>query len=188
MAVTAYKYAGTAANVDRDSKPAWNNPDNAKADDTSYAECSSIKNTYGDWLLLTNYGFSSSDIPSGSTIDGIEFEIGRYSTEVNMINDSALYLYDDGQVGNNLASATKWPTAMGTATYGGATNMCGTSLTQADIVATTFGVRLSIEGASSGLGAGEVDYIKIRVYYTAGGAGSLPLKNVFGRPFRGVFR
>jgi hypothetical protein len=174
MAVTDYKFPGTAANVDRGSKPPWINPNNAKADDTSYAECTdgsggSIKNTYSDWLLLTNFGFTSSDIPSGSTIDGIEFEIGRWASEQNLINDSALYLYDDGQVGNNLASATKWPTTMGTATYGGATNMCGTSLTQADIVATTFGVWLSIACGASESAAGEVDYIKIRVYYTEGG-------------------
>jgi hypothetical protein len=170
MAVTDYKFPGTAANVDRDSKSAWVNPDYAKADDTSYAKCSSMKDTYSDWLLLTNFGFTSSDIPSGATIDGIEFEIARYSYEVNMTYDSALYYYDDGQVGNNLASATKWPVSIGTATYGGATDKGGTSLTQADIVASTFGVMLSAAGEASDNAGGGVDYVKIRVYYTAGGA------------------
>ena len=65
MAVTDYKYAGTAANVDRGSD-AWSNPDYAKADDTNYSTVDySYKNTYSDWLLLTNFGFTSSDIPSG---------------------------------------------------------------------------------------------------------------------------
>jgi hypothetical protein len=167
MAVTDYKFAGTAANVDRDSKEAWINPDYAKADDTSSASCIAGKLTYSDWLLLTNFGFSSSDIPSGSTIDGIEFVIGRFSDTANDNYDSALYLYDDGAVGSNLASATKWPISIEEATYGGATNMCGTSLTQADIVASTFGVCLSIYETSGGKAF--VDYIKIRVYYTEGG-------------------
>jgi len=187
MAVTDYKFAGTAASVDRDAKVEWTNPNDAKADDTSYASCKLDKNTYGDWLKLTNFGFSSSDIPDGSTINGIEFVISRYGFYADNNYDSALYLYDDGQVGNNLASATKWPKSIGEATYGGATNMCGTSLAQADIVASTFGVMLSV---AAGVYAPThyVDYIKIRVYYTAGGGGSLPLKNVFGRPFSGVFR
>ena len=159
MAVTDYKFAGTAANVDRDSKAAWQNPDNAKADDTSYAKITPGKNSYSDWLLLTNYGFSSSDIPSGSTINGIEFIICRHATRIDGY-DSALYLYDDGQVGNNLASATSYPTSPTEATYGGATNMCGTTLTQADIVANTFGVILSVMsgGYNSEI---SVDYIKI---------------------------
>ena len=80
MAVTDYKFAGTAANVDRDSKVAWTNPDYAKADDTSYTTNAPGKNSYSDWLLLTNYGFSSSDIPSGSTINGIEFIICRHAS------------------------------------------------------------------------------------------------------------
>ena len=187
MAVTAYKYAGTAASVDRDTKVAWSNPDYAKADDTSYATNTPGKNNYSDWLLLTNYGFSSSDIPSGATINGIEFIICRHASSSPGCTDSALYLYDDGQVGNNLASATYYPTSPAEATYGGATNMCGTTLTQADIVANTFGVRLSVTPGTDDLQI-SVDYIKIRVYYTAGGGASLPLKNVFGRPFSGVFR
>ena len=171
MAVTDYKFAGTAAIVDRDSKPGWDNPDYAKAADASYAVSkTSLKNTYSDWLLLTNFGFTSSDIPSGSTINGIEFIINRRAPAANMIKDSALYLYDDGAVGNNLASATNWPTNLGgiEATYGGSTNMCGTSLTQADIVASTFGVMLSVACGPSEVDQGYVDYIKIRVYYTAG--------------------
>jgi hypothetical protein len=171
MAVTDYKFPGTAASVDRDSRSEWVNPNNAKVDDTNYSGCTVNKKDYGDWLRLTNYGFTSTDIPAGSTIDGIQFVICRYAEAADIISDSALYLYDDGAVGSNLASATKWPINTPTdATYGGATDMCGTSLTQADIVATTFGVQLSI-ATSSNSTTGVVDYIKIRVYYTEGAGG-----------------
>ena len=174
MAVTDYKFPGTAASVDRDEKVKWETPDNAKADDTNYATSGGSKNTYTDWLRLTNFGFSSSDIPDGSTINGIEFEINRYcdAGESFSVNDSALYLYANGQVGNNLASATKWPTSVEAATYGGATDMCGTTLSQADIVANTFGVQLSTLNSATSVTA-YVDYIKIRVYYTESGGGGI---------------
>ncbi len=181
MSVTEYKFAGTAANVDRDEKVQWSDPDFAKADDTSYATCAPHKDTYGDWLRLTNFGFTSGDIPDGATINGIEFVINRYCNTANSMSDSALYLYDDGAVGSNLASATKWPTTAEDATYGGATNMCGTTLAQTDIVASTFGVQLSV--AKSNVGEGYVDYIKIRVYYTAGGGSPVFLPNIMKHNF-----
>lgn len=168
MAVTDYKYASSCNNVDRDSKPYWFNNGNATTDNNTYAYCTTAKNLYTDWLQWTNFGFTSTDIPSGATINGIELVLGRYGSEDYGCNDSALYLYDDGQVGNNLASAKIWPTSEGTATYGGSTDMCGTSLTQADIVATTFGARFSANNRSDTATA-YVDYIKIRVYYTEGG-------------------
>jgi len=182
MAVTAYKLAGTAASVDRDAKVEWLDPDYAKADDIYNARNIPAKNTYGDWLLLTNYGFTSSDIPSGSTINGIEFVINRKASQANLLCDSALYLYDDGAVGNNLASATYWPSSLTDATYGGSTNMCGTSLTQADIVASTFGVQLSVASIESSI-TGYIDYIKIRVYYTAGGGSTVFLPNIMKHNF-----
>jgi len=170
---TDYRFAGTAANVDRDSKTAWSSIDYAKADDTNYAQPYSIyKNDYGDWLRLTNFGFTSTHIPEGATITGIEFVICRDGRAADRCNDSALYLYANGAVGNNLASATKWPSTEGTATYGGPTDMCGTSLTQSDIVANTFGVQLSVAWGAEGI-TFLVDYIKIRIYFTEGGGATV---------------
>jgi hypothetical protein len=170
---TDYKYAGTAESV-TGANADWSNPNYAKADDTSYTSSAVAKLATSDLLRLTNFGFSSSDIPSGSTIDGIQFVVSRYAVLVGSgsITDLDLYLYDDGRVGSNMASATYWPTSIGEATYGGATNMCGTSLTQADIVASTFGVELSAISFSE-TNTAYVDYIKIRVYYTASGGGIL---------------
>jgi hypothetical protein len=189
MAVTDYKYAGTAANVDYNSGEAWTNPDYAKADDTSYAANADNNKNATDWLRLTNFGFTSSDVPSGATIDGIEVVISRYANYENERADSALYLILSGATqGSNYASATKWPTSIANATYGGATDKWGFTPTQANIVDSTFGIQLAVSSTTA-ICMPFVDYIKIRVYYTEGGAtGSQPLKNVFGRPFRGVFR
>ena len=193
MAVTDYKYAGTAANVNNGGYIAWGTPDAIKADDTDYSRAliGSTKNPT-DYLTGTNFGFTSSYVPSGATINGIELVICRCCDIADATYDYELYLLKDGTPhGSNLASATKWPTgALAEATYGGSSNLWGGTWTQADVLDADFGFRLSCKSAIIAK-AGEfsaVDYIKIRVYYTEGAAGSLPLKNVFGRPFSGVFR
>ena len=188
MAVTDYKYAGTAANVTNGGYFVWADTNAIKADDTNYSSVviGSTKNPT-DYLTGTNFGFTSSYVPSGATINGIELVICRSCVIANATYDYELYLLKDGTPhGSNLASATKWPTgSLAEATYGGSSNLCGGTWTQADVLDADFGVRLSCKSAINAA-AGEVsyvDYIKIRVYYTAGAAGSLPLKNVFGRPF-----
>ena len=175
MAVTDYKYPGTAANVINGGYGAWNNPDYIKADDTSYSATliGTTKNAT-DYLTGTNFGFTSSYVPSGATINGIELVICRCCAKANATYDYELYLLKDGTPhGNNLASATKWPTGEpAEATYGGSSNLWGGTWTQADVLDADFGVRLSCKSAIAA-NPGEfssVDYFKIRVYYTAGGA------------------
>lgn len=179
MAVTDYKYPGTAANVDNGGYYAWADTDFIKADDTNYAIAviSSTKNPT-DYLTGTNFGFTSSYVPSGATINGIELVICRGCNIADATYDYELYLLKDGTPhGSNLASATKWPKgAPAEATYGGSSNLCGGTWTQADVLDADFGFRLSCKSAIAAK-AGEyssVDYIKIRVYYTAGGSSVKP--------------
>lgn len=165
---TDYKFAGTAANVDRDSKVAWSNPDSAKADDSSNAVCDVAKNTYGDWLRLTNYGFTTGDIPSGSIINGIEVAIGHYGENSTNLRDSAIYLRKtSGQVGSNYASGTNWNASpIQEITYGDSTNKWGTTWSVDDILNSDFGIDFSAAN-NNGTAARNayVDYIKIRIYY-----------------------
>ena len=179
MAVTDYKYPGTAANVTNGGYIVWGSPDAIKADDTSYSyvKIGTTKNPT-DYLTGTNFGFTSSYVPSGATINGIELVICRSCGIADATYDYELYLLKDGTPhGNNLASATKWPTgAPAEATYGGSSNLWGGTWTQADVLDADFGVRLSCKSAISA-NPGEltyVDYFKIRVYYTAGGASVKP--------------
>jgi len=165
MSQTAYKFAGTVS----DPSSGWAYEDNIKAEDDACAEGNCPKQT-GYPLVLTNFGFSADDIPAGATIDGIEFVIGRYSNLANEAFDSALYLqYSGADVGSNMASATKWPAngVVEDVTYGGATNMCGTSLTRANILDSSFGIEIiPLKTASDSTVIGFVDFIKIRVHYT----------------------
>ena len=181
MAVTDYKFPGTAANVNNGGYSLWVSVDNIKADDSEAALVltSSTKNPT-DYLTATNFGFSSSDIPSGATINGFEFVVNRAGSEADSQYDYQLYMLKDGtQHGDNLASATKWPTSLTDATYGGATSLLGGTWAQTDIVGvTTFGFQLAIKSHIKS-DSGEftsVEHVKLRVYYTAAGGGvALPV-------------
>lgn len=181
MAVTAYKYPGTAANVSG-GYMTWMTVDNIKADDTSSAACCTdgkANKNPTDYLTATNFGFTSSDIPTGSTINGIEFVINRHGSEADSQYDYQLYMLKAGtQHGDNLASATKWPTSFTDATYGGATSLLGGTWAQTDIVGVSnFGFQIAIKSAIAS-DAGEwtyVEHVKLRVYYTEAGGVTIPV-------------
>lgn len=181
MAVTDWKYPGTAASVVVGSDYVdWTNPNNIKADDTSYATISLNKLGISDRLVGSNFGFTNSDVPSGSAINGIEFIIARSSDVANQAFDIYVYVYKTStDFGSNLSSATKYPTSITEATYGGATNLCGLTITQAQVVSSDFAIHLGCT-SSNGTSLISVDYIKIRVYYTEGGGGPSPAIKVGG--------
>jgi len=169
MAVTAYKTPGTCASVDRGDKAGWLDLDNAKVSNNAYAYTPGDKNDYFDWLRVTNFGFTTSDIPSGATIDGIEIKIEHYGTAADVIKDSALYLRKtSGQVGDNKASASAWATSDEEITYGGAADKWGYAWLASDIISSNFGVDLSpLNTDPDNIEGSYVDVISIRVYYTA---------------------
>jgi hypothetical protein len=178
MAVTEYKYPGTAANVANGGYYAWSNVDSIKADDSESALVVTNGNpdkNPTDYVTATNFGFTSTDIPSGATINGIEFVINRSGSEADSQYDYQLYMLKAGtQHGDNLASATYWPTSLTDATYGGASSLLGGTWAQTDIVGvTTFGFQLAIKNHIAS-DAGEwtyVEHVKLRVYYTESGSG-----------------
>ena len=181
MSVTDYKFPGTAANVNNGGYYKWSSFDNIKADDSSSAICctrGTANKNPTDYLTATNFGFTSTDIPSGATINGIEFVINRQGSEANSQYDFQLYMLKAGtQHGDNLASATKWPTSLTDATYGGATSLLGGTWAQTDIVGVSnFGFQIAIKNAikSGTVEFTLVEYVKIRVYYTAGGSSVKP--------------
>jgi YD repeat-containing protein len=75
LSVTAWKSPGSCASVDRDGGNRWNNPSYAQVSDNNGAACYPDVNEPSDWLQCSNFGFTTSDIPSGATIVGIEVQI-----------------------------------------------------------------------------------------------------------------
>lgn len=182
MAVTSYKFPTATTTIESPSGVVWTNYTYIMEDDSNFATCgASSKDIDSYYLVGSSFSFSSEDIPDGSTIDGIEVVIDRKITYVGdigtgKIHDLSLYLQNDsGQVGSNYASASSWPTSVDTATYGGASDMWGTTLSYDDVVASTFGVRLQVRidvDTSTSLVA-NVNYIKVRISYTEGSSSSI---------------
>lgn len=178
MAVTAYKSSGTQASVDRAAGVAWTSPGNVAASDDSRATCAN-PGTGSDWLRLTNFGFSTSDIPAGSTIDGLEFEIECADTAGPAApRDLEIFFrVTAGQVGSNAADVgVNWPAVEAYVTHGGATSLYGRSWTDTEIVSADFGIDIAVDAL--GGATASVDHVRIRVYYTIPTGLSMPRINL----------
>lgn len=167
MAVTAWKTAGTVAAVSNGGTN-WTNPSNIGASDNSYAVATSIPNGGNSYdLRATNFGFTSADIPAGSTIDGIEVDVeakadnasrGYISAALrNVTGGSAKRVPPGG--GNYLTTSDV------TETLGGASDKWGATVTQANVLNAAFGVNL-IANCDSSTVTVSVDFVRLRVHYT----------------------
>ena len=121
-------------------------------------------------LNVTNFGFS---IPAGATIDGISVEMNRFANSNNGgngVRDTVVQLYKGASlVGDNKAlTTTTWPTSStSVVTYGGATDLWGTTWTPEEINASNFGVTLDVTNTSTiSNRTANVDYVRITVAYT----------------------
>jgi hypothetical protein len=163
--------AGTGANQDRGgANPAWSNPGEIVAVGAPYASVTLTSSTSpSDYLRASNFRFM---IPAGSTIDGITVVINRYmSGGTRTVSDNVVRLVNASSaiVGSDYQSAALWPTALGTATYGGVADLWGVSWTVDDINDPDFGVVLAVDRTGGGDRTAYVDYIQISVEYTPTG-------------------
>lgn len=167
MAVTAWKEPSAVASVSGGGGFfGWSNTDRAKTYNSQGANVTLI-GAPSYWLRSTSYGFTSLDIPVGATINGIEIMIYRWASKLFGAKDNSIYLRKaSGQTGSNLAdTVTVYPGSNTAAIYGGAADMCGTTLTQADIIASTFGLDLMVDPVL--IVTSYIDVCQIRIYYTS---------------------
>jgi hypothetical protein len=163
MAVTGWKTAGTASS--QGGNPNWANTGNTTSSDNAYATCVLAAFETTDFLQLTNFGFTTGDVPSGSLIVGIEVEVERKASGAGVIDDT-IQLYDSGAIGTNKATGTDWPTSDGTASYGGAADTWAAGLLDTDIRDSGFGVNVSAASLSSSARTTSVDFVRLRIYYS----------------------
>lgn len=173
MAVTDWKFAGTGANDNSVGNAAWSNTGNITASNNSRATTATMGAGQTSQILrATNFGFTTSDIPSGSTIDGIEVRIerSRNATGGNQVQDNLIRLrLSSGQTGDNKVVAGNWPNSDGQATYGGESDKWNTSLTDSQIRGSDFGVDIRCERTGGTAASGGVDAVEIRIHYTEAG-------------------
>lgn len=168
---SSLKSAGTVANDASLGGTAWVNPENAKASDNVYANCEPADNSYTQLLKATNFAFA---IPAEATITGVEVEIEVKGTGISatMIDADVRLVAGGNIVGSQKAQNKALPAADTYFVYGGASTLWntepigGVKLTPAVINAANFGV--VFRGFHQvALKLGQVDHIRIRVYYTA---------------------
>lgn len=168
MASTAWKSPSTLSQNGGDF--AWSNLSNVASSDNNRASATGSKGAT-HWIISQGFGFTTSDIPSGSTIDGIEVAIERYASQATDVNGHSLELLDaTGSVpaGSDSKEEGDWPDTESTYTAGGATDTWNwTGVSDSDIRDVDFGVRFSNWHYLSGDKTSYVDHVQIRVHYTA---------------------
>lgn len=157
---------------------AWDTPANAAAADVAvtFASLSTGTDVFSEYLKATNFGFS---IPADATVNGVVVEVMKNGGAYVFDAGTGARLVKGGTVsGNDKAdTATGWDTFAGSsyASYGGAADLWGLTLTPADVNASTFGFVLAAEYGGVGGANAEVDHIRVTVYYTPAGGSVAPL-------------
>lgn len=160
---------GTAADDASIGTIAWNNPDNIKTSNNTYADASDAtpgsKTTH--YLKATNFGFS---IPTDATINGILVEIEKTKTDgFSAVDNVVKIVKSDGSLGTeNKASVSEWPALDTYVSYGSSSDLWSESWNSSDINDSDFGVVLSVTYDPGPGGVPNVDHIRITVYYSLG--------------------
>ncbi|MDE2079223.1 MAG: right-handed parallel beta-helix repeat-containing protein [Patescibacteria group bacterium] len=121
------------------------------------------------YAKLTGFDFSS--IPSDATIDGVAVSVTRHAGSLGAVHDNSLVLV--GPAGTSTSEAdtsTMWPDTATAATYGGASDTWGLSLTPADVQDTSFGVAVDVTNPDASSHHVYVDSVSVTVYYTRNSA------------------
>lgn len=165
MATEGPRSPAAGANVGSGNN--WGNLTNAGASDNAY---SSVANDGASKLLaLTTYGFSV--MSDSATINGIEVGVEASQNSAGSSTLDEVFLTKDGTTaaGNDGLSGTQ---ALGTSdavyTYGGASDLWGTTWTPVEVKATTFGALIR---ATRVTGSPRIDHVTITVHYTEPGGG-----------------
>lgn len=166
-------YAGTCANDTSIGVSSWGNVTNAQGAPGADAASASLNSSGTNYLKATNFSVS---VPgTGNTILGVAIRIKKSATaNVGTFIDRSVRLVVGGVIqGDDRASASAWPTGDATTTtyvaYGGATDLWGLSLTEAQVEASDFGVAVAAI-SSGGSTDAYISGFEVTVYYaTASG-------------------
>ena len=168
MADTGVKYPATISTVQETGDDNdWTTPANVGADDAAYASITAASFDNLDTSYLLKATNISAGIPSGATINGILVEIERHYAN-GAVADYDVCLTKDGstRAGDDKSTGAAFPAADAITSFGGSTDLWGTTWTEAEINATTFGVLYKMQ-ATANNADGYVDFIRVTVYYTA---------------------
>jgi hypothetical protein len=161
---TADMGGGTAARND------WQDTDNIKTADTSYASNASTteNDDISNFLAGTNFGFA---IPAGSTIDGIMVRMRVDVDDADNVRDETIKIIKNGTIlGDNYSASAQWEGLPTYHTFGSSTALWGLGTpTAADINNVNFGFAIQYEQTERSdipPGNSKVDVFEMDIYYT----------------------
>lgn len=136
---------------------------------SAMAMLSTGTDTLSEYLKATDFGFS---VPADATVNGVVVEVLKTDDGSQILDaPGGVRLVKGGTVSGDDKADTMTEWAAGYATYGGAADLWGLTLTPADVNASTFGFVIAAEyGGASGSNA-YVDHVRITVYYTEATSG-----------------
>ena len=144
----------------------WSNLTTTRINTSDNSRATTTSSTF-DAGSLYNYSFG---IPSGATIDGIEVQCEFNNSNGGFTSTVQFSLsYNNGTNYTATKSSTVVGTTDTTRTYGGAADTWGRSWTDSEFADGTFLVK--IEGKTSAGTTCQVDWLAVKVYYTAAGGG-----------------
>jgi hypothetical protein len=171
---TSWHFAGTVTTSQGTGGTVnWTNPNNVKAYDQSYATASLTTTDVSYTMYFSNFGFTSSDVPVGSTIIGIAAKTSRKASNSNTITSYVQYIGNKISTSISSPFANKgnktdnqyWATSEEDVIFGGSSDLWGASWTQADIVNSTWQFFFGAYNLGSSTTTASIDSLQIKVYY-----------------------
>ena len=143
----------------------WTNPGFIVAADGNNALCAFLAlNASSNDLVGFGFGFG---VPATAVIDGILLEINYVQTVgAGSIQEKNVKLMKAGvAVGSDLSTGATLPGTAATASYGGASNLWGTTWTPADINDNNFGAVFVCQDSAGLSATAGVDFFRITVFF-----------------------
>lgn len=162
-----------AASINGSWGISWANTGNIVASDNSRSTYTfngifSNQSAYSSFLYASAF---NAGLPSNAVIQGIQISVEAQQSggSTGTTSWNTVSLSKTGStVGTNKGNTTVIPTVENIRTFGGPTDLWGTTWTAADVNASTFGVMLRpIASVSGGNRVVGVDQVTITIYYTA---------------------
>ena len=153
--------------VDRSAGGAvgWTNSGYVVSSNNQRASSTIAANAQSPNLDATGFGFT---VPTGSTINGIRATVERSASAEDTLDDHDVLLLKAGApVGSDKAvGGDHYDTSDETVSYGGSTDVWGSTWTAEEVNASNFGLRFKVDSDSGSSRTANVDHISIRIYYT----------------------
>lgn len=171
MADTGWKFPGTTSGIrDSGGTESWANPGNIAADDGSVA--SVTHSGFASSLGLSGTNFDFSVIPSGSTIDGIEAQVGDYREALTsaLWAETGLALADQSDGTEDKFSELAAITGSNqTDQMGGASDLWSETIARSDVQDIDWGFWVRTQDFDNGSTV-HIDFMQMKIYYTEGGS------------------